>query len=184
RGSVAVIDRAGKRRTLSDGWGSVQGLAWSASGEEIWFTAAESGVNRALQAVTLSGRRRVITGMIGTLTLQDIAKDGRILLDHANRRIGLLGVSAGQTMEQDLSWLDWSRAPILSADGKTLIFTEEGEGGGAGYSVFLRKLDGSPPVRLGEGEGLALATNRKWVLAAIVRLPPPPLGPLPTGAGE
>src|SRR5262249_19994413 len=67
RGSVAVIDRAGKRRTLSDGWGSVQGLAWSASGEEIWFTAAESGVNRALRAVTLSGRRRVITGMIGTL---------------------------------------------------------------------------------------------------------------------
>jgi serine/threonine protein kinase/Tol biopolymer transport system component len=184
RGSVAVIDRAGRRRTLSDGWESAQGLAWSPSGEEIWFTAAESGSNRALQAVTLSGRRRVITSMVGTLTLQDIARDGRILLDHSNRRIGLLGLSAGQTKEQDLSWLDWSRAPILSEDGKTLVFTEEGEGGGAGYSVFLRKMDGSPAVRLGEGEGLALSPDGKWVLAALVRLPPAPLVLLPTGAGE
>jgi hypothetical protein len=154
RGSVAVVDRAGKRRTLSDGWESEQGLVWSPPGDEIWFTATESGSNRALHAVALSGRRRVITSMVGTLTLQDIARDGRALVDHSNRRIGLLGLSAGQTKEQDLSWLDWSRAPILSEDGKTLVFTEEGEGGGAGYSVFLRKMDGSPPVRLGEGEGL------------------------------
>ncbi|HYV42203.1 MAG TPA: protein kinase [Thermoanaerobaculia bacterium] len=184
RGSVAVVDRAGKRRTLSDGWESEQGLVWSPSGEEIWFTATASGTNRALQVVTLSGRRRVITSMAGTLTLQDIARDGRILVDHSNSRIGLLGLSAGQTKEQDLSGLDWSRTPILSEDGKTLIFTEEGEGGGAGYSVFLRKMDGSPPVRLGEGEGLALSPDGKWVLSALVRFPLAPLVLLPTGAGE
>src|SRR5262245_20041113 len=184
RGSVAVIDRTGKKKTLSEGWESEQGLAWAPSGEEIWFTAADSGVGRALHAVTRSGRRRVIARMVGTLTLQDIAKDGRVLLDHAKRRIGLLGFFPGQDREQDLSGLDWSRAPILSEDGKRLIFTEEGDGGGAGYSVFLRKLDGSPPVRLGEGEGLAISPDGKWVLTCRVRFSPVPLVLLPTGAGE
>jgi Tol biopolymer transport system component len=184
RGSVAVVDRAGKRQTLSDGWGSEQGLAWSPSGKEIWFTGTQTGANRTLHAVTLSGRRRVIASMVGNLTLQDIARDGRILVDHENRRIGLLGFSAGQTKEQDLSWLDWGRAPILSEDGRTLVFTEEGEGGGAGYSVFLRKMDGSPPVRLGEGEGIALSPDGKWVLAALIRFASAPLVLLPTGTGD
>src|SRR6266508_5535079 len=76
RGSVAVVDRAGKRRTLSDGWESEQGLVCSPSGEEIWFTATASGTNRALQVVTLSVRRRVITSIAGTLALQDIARNG------------------------------------------------------------------------------------------------------------
>jgi Tol biopolymer transport system component len=184
RSSVAVIDRAGKKRTLSDGWGSAQGLAWSPSGEEIWFTAGESGSGRALHAVTLSGRRRLVAGMVGTLTLQDIAKDGRALVDHSNDRVGLLGLSAGETKERDLSGMDWSRAPILSEDGRTLVFTEEGEGGGPGYSIYLRKIDGSPAVRLGEGEGLALSPDGRWVLAALVRSSPAPLVLLPTGAGE
>jgi Tol biopolymer transport system component len=184
RGSVAVIDRGGKRRTLADGFSSAQGVAWSPSGEEIWFTASESGSSRLLHAVTLSGRRRLVASMVGELTLQDIAKDGRALFDHANRRIGLLGLSAGETKERDLSGMDWSRAPILSEDGKTVVFTEEGEGGGPGYSIYLRKLDGSPAVRLGEGEGLALSPDGRWVLAALVRFSPSPLVLLPTGAGE
>ena len=184
RGSVAIIDRAGKKRTLSDGWESAQGLAWSSSGEEIWFTATESGSNRALHAVTLSGRRRLIASMVGALTLQDIAKDGRALVDHSNQRTGLLGLSAGETKERDLSGLDWSRQPILSEDGKTLVFTEEGEGAGAGYSIYLRKMDASPAVRLGEGEGLALSPDGRWVLAALVRSSLAPLVLLPTGAGE
>ena len=184
RGSVAVIDRGGRKRTLSDGWSSAQGVAWSPSGEEIWFTASESGSSRLLHAVTLSGRRRLVASMVGELTLQDIAKDGRALFDHANRRIGLLGLSAGETKERDLSGMDWSRAPILSEDGKTVVFTEEGEGGGPGYSIYLRKIDGSRAVRLGEGEGLALSPDGRWVLAALVRFSPSPLVLLPTGAGE
>ncbi len=184
RGSVAIIDRAGKKRTLSEGWASEQGLAWSPSGGEIWFTATTSGSKRALHAVTLSGRRRVIASMVGALTLQDIARDGLVLVDHSNRRSGLLGLSAGQTKERDLSGLDWSVLPSLSEDGKTVIFTEAGEGAGPGYSVFLRKTDGSPPVRLGEGQALALSPDGKWVLSARARLPLAPLILLPTGAGE
>jgi eukaryotic-like serine/threonine-protein kinase len=184
RGAVAIVDQSGKKTTLSIGWDSTQGLAWSASGDEIWFTATDAGSNRALYAVTRSGQRRLIASSPGVLTLQDISKDGRVLIDHANERVGLLGLSAADAKERDLSGLDWSRGPILSDDGKTLVFSELGEGGGAGYSVYLRRMDGSPAVRLGEGEALALSTDGKWILAALVRSSPVSLILLPSGAGE
>jgi serine/threonine protein kinase/Tol biopolymer transport system component len=183
-GSLAIVDQSGKKRTLSTGWESTQGLAWSASGDEIWFTASGAGSGRALYAVTRSGRRRLIASSPGVLTLQDISKDGRVLIDHANERAGLLGLSAADAKERDLSGLDWSRGPILSEDGKTLVFTEQGAGGGAGYSVYLRKMDGSPAVRLGEGNAWAISPDGKWVLAALVRSPPISLVLLPSGAGE
>jgi len=184
RGAVAIVDKSGKRTTLSTGWDSTQGLAWSPSGDEIWFTATEAGSNRALHAVTRSGQRRLIVSSHGILTLQDISKDGRVLVDCANERVGLLGLSTADAKERDLSGLDWSRGPILSEDGKTLVFTEQGAGGGAGYSIYLRKMDGSPAVRLGEGEALALSPDGKWVLAALVRSSPVSLILLPSGAGE
>jgi serine/threonine protein kinase/Tol biopolymer transport system component len=182
-GSVALIDRNGKKTVLSSGWSSAQGVAWAPSGNEIWFTATEGGSNRALHAVTPSGRQRVVTRAPGVLTLQDIAGDGRVLLNHASERIGMYGLGA-DGKGRNLSWLDWSRAPCLSDDGGTVAFTEEAEGGGPGYSVYLRKTDGSSAVRLGEGEAIALSPDGKWVLSAIVRLDPTPLVLLPTGAGE
>jgi serine/threonine protein kinase len=182
-GSVAIIDRSGKKTALSTSWSSEQGLSWAPSGEEIWFTATEGGSNRALYAVTRSGRQRLVTRSPGVITLQDVSAEGRVLLNHANERIGMVGLLPdGKT--QYLSWLDWSRAPCLSNDGATMAFTEEAEGGGVGYSIYLRKTDGSPAVRLGEGEGLALSPDGKWVLSAVVRQDPAPLVLLPTGAGE
>ena len=55
-GSVCVIDLAGNRTTLSSGWGWAFGLAWAPKGNEVWFSAVESGSsNRSLWAVSLSG---------------------------------------------------------------------------------------------------------------------------------
>jgi eukaryotic-like serine/threonine-protein kinase len=182
-GALALIDRSGKKTTLSSGWSSAQGVAWAPSGSEIWFTATPGGSNRAVHAVTVSGRERVVTRSPGVLTLQDIAADGRVLLNHASERIGMVGLGV-DGKAQNLSWLDWSRAPCLSDDGTTVAFTEEAEGGGPGYSVYLRKTDGSAAIRLGEGEAIALSPDGKWVLSALVRQNPPPLVLLPTGAGE
>jgi Tol biopolymer transport system component len=184
RGDVAVIGRDGKKRSLSSGWESAKGIAWSPSGDEIWFTASDTGGSHRLWAVSLAGKRRAISAAPGDLELLDISKDGRVLLEHARLQTGVLALAAGEATEREISHLDWGRAPILSADGGTVVFTEEGEGGGPGYSIFLRKMDGSAPVRLGEGEGLALSPDGKWVLAALVRSTPIELILLPTGAGE
>ena len=184
RGSVAIMDRSGKKKTLSTGWESAQGISWSASGEEIWFTATTAGSSRALYAVTVSGRQRPVATTPSGMTLQDISRDGRVLFVESNARLGFLGLLPGETKERDLSGLEWSSGPILSRDAKSAVFTEQGQAGGAGYSVYLRKLDGSAPVRLGEGYALALSPDGKWVLTALIRSTPSQIVLLPTGAGE
>ena len=48
------------------------------------------------------------------------------------------------------------------------LFTETGEGGGATYAVYLRKTDGSPAVRLGDGLAFGLSPDAKTAASARV----------------
>src|SRR6202008_3707402 len=87
-------------------------------------------------------------------------------------------------------WLGFSYPADISADGKTLLFDEEGGGGslaygksgGLSYAVYLRKTDGSPAVLLGEGAAIALSPDEKWVIAQTQQSPAQ-LNLLPTKAG-
>jgi len=164
-GSIAVVDLAGQKKTLSSGFYTAQGLVWSPSGKELWFTATVTGIDRVLYAVDLSGHQRLVARVPGDLRLMDIWRDGRVLLARDNTRRGLIGLAAGETSERDLSWLDWSYPADLSPDGKTLLFREEGEGGGLRYTGYLRQTDGSPAVRLAEGRAFALSPDGRWVLS-------------------
>jgi eukaryotic-like serine/threonine-protein kinase len=184
-GSVAILDLSGKKKNLTGYWDSIRGLAWSASGNEILFTASPQGENRALYAVTLSGRQHVLNEVPGALMLLDIASGGQLLLKEDDESTQMAALSPGWTGERSMSWLDWTLLADLSNDGKTILFTEGSEGGGPDYSVYLRKMDGSPAVRLGEGEALALSPDGQW---AIVDHPhdrgPLQLFLVPTGAGS
>jgi eukaryotic-like serine/threonine-protein kinase len=181
-GTVAVVDRKGNRKTLSKVFASLQGLAWSPEGE-VWFTGAMRA-NRDLYSVTLSGRERVRGRVAGSLTLHDISSDGRALVVRDTPRIGALGLFPGEEKEREMTWLDWSSARDLSPDGRTLLFFESGEGGGAGYSVYIRRTDGSPPIRLGEGTGEGLSPDGRWVLSITQSVTERRLVAYPTGAGE
>jgi eukaryotic-like serine/threonine-protein kinase len=190
-GSVATVDLSGHKKKISADWYSIQGLAWSADGTEVWFTATETGLDRDLSAVNLSGEKRLVARMPGTLMLFDIFRDGRILLGRASWRRELMGTSANGGKDLDLSWLDYSYPADLSNDGKTVLFDEEGVGGGARYgktqeltySVYIRSTDGSAAVRLGEGSAEALSPDQKWVIAQIPASPAQ-FRLLPTKAGE
>jgi dipeptidyl aminopeptidase/acylaminoacyl peptidase len=134
--------------------------------------------------VTLSGRERLVLRIPDPLLLHDIARDGRLLLSRGSSTNQILGLTPGQTKEQDLSWLNRSQATDLSADGKTLLMTEFSPAGGPNFSVYLRKTDSaSPPVLLGEGHALALSPDLKWALAYLSSSPNR-LMLLPTGPGE
>jgi serine/threonine protein kinase len=182
-GTVAVIDLAGKLTTLTGRWASEHGLAWSPDGNEVWFTATEAGANRSLYAVSLDGKLRVVTRVPGGLKLHDIAKNGRVLLTRESPRVGILGLLQGDTKERDLSFLDYSFASDIAPDGRLLLFDEEGEAGGANYTVFLRKSDRSPVVRLGEGNALSLSPDGLWALS-MMPVSNSPFILLPTGTGE
>ena len=182
-GSVAVVDFSGQKKTLSSDWYTSEGLAWSTSGEEIWFTASRVGVARAINAVSPSGRERLVARVPGTLTIQDISRDGRVLVLRDTWRREQMALRAPETKEKVFSWLDYSYPTDLSDDGSTLLFDEEGGGGGQGYSVYVRKTDGSPAVRLGEGSAESLSPDGRWVIAGPPGTPAQ-LVILPTRAGE
>jgi Tol biopolymer transport system component len=182
-GFPAVIGADGKMTALTKAFGSCQGLAWSPDGREIWFTAAEVG-NRSLYAVSLSGKLRTLTMVTGSLTLQDVSKDGRALLIDETRRLGCSALAPGAKKERDLSWLDWSRPVAFSRDGKTILFYESGEGGGPGYSTYVRATDGSPAVRLGEGQALGITPDGAWAASVLHKLTDPRVLLYPTGAGQ
>jgi DNA-binding winged helix-turn-helix (wHTH) protein/dipeptidyl aminopeptidase/acylaminoacyl peptidase len=183
RGEVVTVDRAGRRTVLSRDWASLEGLAWSPDGREVWFTGARVGADSTLNSVSLSGAERVVVRGPGRLVLHDIRADGAVLLERNTRRMELHGEFRDGAEERDLSWLDLSYVTDLSADGTKVVFSESGEGGGAGYGVFLRGTDGSPPVRLGEGRAMTLSPDGQWVLT-IPLFGPPRVLALPTGAGE
>src|SRR6266542_467530 len=108
-GTVMLVDRAGKARSISGNFASLRGLAWSPDGTEVWYTGAKVG-NRSIYRSDLSGRESIVYRATGNLTLHDIARDGRALLTQDVERLGDLGVGPGEEKERELTWLDWSLA--------------------------------------------------------------------------
>ena len=186
--SVGVIDRLGKsKKILSAGWTEASGApCWASNGREIWFTAGKAGERPALWRVDLSGKLRLAIRVPGTLELDDISGDGRVLLTHSTALQSVRGLGPGQSVESDLSWLDGSMPADLSQDGSTLLLNEEGEGTGARPTIYLRSTDGSPALRLSEGKGMALSPDKQRVLAVFPAEggKPARLVLLPTGPGE
>ncbi len=184
-GDIATIDLAGKRTTLSSGWWPIAiDLAWHPKTGELWFSGREgSGRDYGalyLHAVSRSGRHRVVLKLPANQHLQDISRDGRVLLQYTEYPQRLMCLPPGSDKEVDLSWLDLSGCTDLSDDGKSVLIYEFGTVGTVGV-VYLRRTDGSPAVRLGEGNAEALSPDGKW---AIVIPESGGLTLLPTGAGE
>jgi len=183
RGYVAVVDLSGKATRLTKEWSDLTGLAWSRPGDEIWFTGSDAGINSALYAVNLSGQLRDLLHIPGRLRVFDISKEGQVLIANEATRQEVYGHRMGQDRDVDLSWFDWTLGRSLSADGQWAVLEEDGEGGGPDYTVFLRKTDGSPAIRLGSGMGLDISPDDKWVASTSVKQPAPTVL-LPAGAGQ
>jgi eukaryotic-like serine/threonine-protein kinase len=181
RGSVAVIGMDGKEKKLSGGWKSTEGVVWSPSGSEIWFSGSDVGSENELYAVSLDGKRRTLANVPGGLWIQDI-RNGKVLAIAHRLRLNARGMPPGGKAEVELGWLGWSLVRDISNDGKQVLFEEEADGGGPNYTVFLRNTDGSPPIRLSEGVGLAISPDAKWVVTQDLNSPA--LKIVPTGAGE
>lgn len=181
RGSVNIVDLSGNTTQLSGGYWSLRGLSWSPDGEEILFSASQTGGSYTVYGVTLAGKRRIAYQPPGGFTIQDVARDGRWLATRLDFRYAAMVHTPGFAGDRDLSWLNTSHARALSQDGQTLLFSETALG--TNYAVCLRKTDGSPVVRLGEGWPADMSADGKWVLA-VVQSVPPKLLIYTTGAGE
>jgi Tol biopolymer transport system component len=180
RGSVFLIDLSGHVNVLTAEWESEDGLAWSTDGKEVWFTAVEKGYDRELRAVNMSGRTRSILDLPMGMTLEDVAPDGRVLVSLDAERVAM-AITARDGKTVDLSWHDWDIAKDISRDGQSVLFEDASEAAGAQYSLAIRKIDGTPPVQLGEGSAGKLSPDGKWAISILPgspgRVTLVPLGP-------
>jgi len=182
RGAVCLIDLGGHRNVLTQEWESAIGLAWSPDGKEVWFTAVEQGGNRKLLAVNKEKQVRTILKVPGGLTLQDVAPDGRVLISTEAENLAMETVTRGGK-QTDISWHNWSIPKDISRDGQWILFEDASEVGGAQYSVAIRKIDGTAPVRLGEGSAGGLSPDGKWAISILLD-PPGRVMLVPIGPGQ
>ncbi len=183
RGWVSVFDAAGNRKQLTREYATLQGLAWSRNGSEIWFTASDS-TDRQIFGVSLAGKQReILTTPLGTRIL-DIAADGRVLLASEQHRSEITGIDPATGKERHgLEWFDGSMVGDILPDGKAFVFLEWGGPAGPLYLTVYRKLDGSAPVALGSGAVPRFSPDGTMVASRIVTRPPE-VGLNPIGTGE
>ena len=166
-GSVVLIDRRGRVERLTGVWGEARRTGLVADGRRsLGFTASNTGAwpwrstpSTSKSANASRGKSRAGSNCTTSQALEVF------YLSHEVTRHGILGRVAGQQRESELSWFDYASGPHLSADGTAVLFSEEGEGAGPLLSTYLRPTDGSPAIRLGDGEALALSPDGKWALS-------------------
>ncbi|HEX6050940.1 MAG TPA: hypothetical protein VFZ21_16790, partial [Gemmatimonadaceae bacterium] len=114
--------------------------------------------------------------------------DGRLVIAQTDDRAVLVTRTPGAVTDRDLSWLDASWVADISRDGRQILFTETGQGGGPDGTAYLRGTDGAPAVRLARGEAFALSPDKRWAICAASMAsagrPSPHLELVPTGTGE
>ena len=180
-GRVVIIDARGNPKASSSYYSSVEGLAWAPNGKEVWFSAVPGGAARSIYALDISGKERLIYRAPGGLTMQDISRAGRVLLTADKTRMGISALAPGETRERSLSWFDWSLLTDLSADGKTIVFSESGEAEGGTIAFCCAR----PMARRPSGSArAALVFFLRMVNGWCAPGSPRKLMLLPTGVGE
>jgi eukaryotic-like serine/threonine-protein kinase len=181
-GNVVIVNQKGEKKALAENWTDLTGLAWAPNGKEIWITGTATSGDDALYALSLDGRLRTLLKGPADLQLMDVARDSRVLLASMHWRTEMYGTYPGDKALRDLGGLDFPEPYDLSSDGRTLLFREGGGAGGPNLTSYLQTMDGSPPLKLGEGTCTGISRDGAWVVCFALQQPNP-LILIPTRAG-
>ena len=194
-GRLMVAERAGPARLLTDELGRGGDCVWTSNGRELWVSSSEASrigggaTHMSIEAIDMKGGRRIVTRFSSYARLEDIAPDGKVLLSSGSLRYAVHGLLGNDVRERDLSVFDATRVGHFPPDGRHILLWDNSEGANGG-ALFLRGLNDSAAIRLGEvlGSPLALAPGGQW---AAIAPPTEQLGRYvfnqfsltPTGAG-
>ena len=170
RGWVKVVDVGGTVKTLAGEYFSLEGLAWSPDGRVVFFSGSGQGAESMQPlAVNVAGTPAVGQALAGAgaMFIQDVARDGRLLIMRDDLRASIRALVPGESSEREFPWLDFAYTGYLSHDGKFLVFGDESQSAGTNYAVALRDVSNSRVLRLGEGSLLSLSPDDKWAAALV-----------------
>ncbi|HEX5107127.1 MAG TPA: protein kinase [Vicinamibacterales bacterium] len=170
-GTLMIAEPGGPARLLSDGLGRGGDCVWAPDGNEIWVSSSEAepgagGTQMSLEALDLTGRRRVVHRFPAYVRLRDLAADGRVLVSSGSLRYSVHGSRGREHFERDLTLHNATRVGHFAADGRSVLLWDNHERvdklGGA--VLALRALDEADAVQLGFSEApLALSSGGDWV---------------------
>jgi len=185
-GWVVAVDRNGKEKLRRGPFISIEGVAWSPSGDEVWAAATTTeGWADAVLGFGPNKKDRVVLRLPGITRLHDVSRDGQLLISKESWRSGLQFRGQGDAKERDLAWLDYAALHDLSSDGKEISFDDWGSAAGASGLGYLRKTDGSPAVKLGTWGQAVFSPDGSRVLAFDQSgIGSVKFDILPTGVGE
>jgi len=166
-GTVSVVDLQGRKSFWTPVHEEIEGLLWSASGEELWYGG--EGERGAIQLFAAApGRKpRLVAAAPGDLAPLAADPDGRVLSNRLTLRSRIACALPGDSRPRDLADLGASQFADLSADGKRILFTYRGPGAQENYDVSMRPTDGGPSVRLGRGDAKAFSWDGRSVSAVV-----------------
>ncbi len=187
---LQMVDRKGTRKPIAiiapetqfNSWTS---LSWTPDGKSIWFASLDPSDPQTLYAVDMQGKQRAVANLTGRAWFCDRSKDGTVLVGSGSLHFGIAGAGPGETVERDLSCLDQSILVGISNDGSTVLASVLGDSAGPKGSVYMRKTDGSPAVRVGDGGAYRLSPDGKSYSGYVLdEHGSRRFGLFPTGAGE
>ena len=179
-GRVIVVDRKRAVTQLTTDVFRPRGLAWSASGEEVWLTFQDTEGGSPIQAVNMKGTSRVVERLPGWAVLHDISPDGKALISKERIRVRAFVRTPEIGADREISWLDGTNVNDISRVHRLALFTEAAAGGGPGFSTYTRSVDGGPATRIADGWAVALSpVGDAAVIYSILRerLMVVPIGP-------
>ena len=163
RGDVAVVDRSGRKTVLAKNFSAILGVAWSPSGDDVWFTGVEGDEGFILYASDLAGRRRALYTSITPMELFDVAPDGRALLgSHRNER-SVVALLEGFSEPRSLVVSgESSLARYVSPDGKALLISNHIP---KAYEAYYVRADRAGATRLSTGDPMAISPDGSSVVS-------------------
>ena len=168
RGFVSVVDLKGHAQRLTGEWAGEDGLAWSLTNDELWFTSSSQTDQQTLRAVNRSGRQRVVLATVTEISLRDIGKDSNVLLTSIRWSTE---VAMGRRNAKSIHPLDVAdeNAGIhgIADDGKAAALVYSGTAGGQDYKTYVARDDASEPVLLGDGDPTGISPDGKWILSLM-----------------
>lgn len=143
----------------------MEGLAWERGGQSVLFSCSGPGGMFEVHRADLRGQEQLAVPSAGSLWLLDVSREGRWLVARADLSLRIFVHQAATSGLKDVSWLGFSYLYEISRDGTLLAIGDQGRG--VNYSIMIRKTDGTPAIRVGDGDPRGISPDRRWIIGML-----------------